>query len=146
MNLDIIFKIIKTVLGKDTDPVEVNKPWFLKRRYWGAAIFIGSALAYKHYGLVLGDDVQEVILNNLEVVYNSLSALVSAIGVLYGIFVTAKGQIGKTNKLIVAVDTAKAECAELKAADKIATGQASASASSPSPVTKPNELPESPSE
>ena len=114
MNLEVVFKIIKTVLGKDVDPTEIAKPWYLKRRYWGLAIFIASALAYKYYGLVLGNDVQEVILNNIDVIINSMPALISAIGAIYGVFVTAKGQRGQTVKMEEKVIAEKTRADALK--------------------------------
>jgi len=142
MNAEIIIKILKTIMGKDTDPAEVNKPIYLKRRYWALAIFIGSALAYKYYGLVLGNDMQEVILNNLEVVYNSISALVSAAGVLYSVYLGLRGEMGKVKKLETQVAINK-----LVEHEKQVFNKEQEKGNAPIPATPPpTDLPESPNE
>ena len=99
MNLDLIFKIIKTLLGKDTDPQETAKPWYLKRRYYAVGILALSGYIYQRYGLVWGNDTQEILLNNLQVIANSIPALVSAISGIYAVILGIKGQIGQQKKL-----------------------------------------------
>ena len=95
----MIFQILKTILGKDANPSELSKPWYLKRRYWGLALtLLGSAL-YSWRGLVLDNDMKDLILDNLEVIKTSIDALISAITALLGVYTLIRGQMGATSKL-----------------------------------------------
>lgn len=103
--MKVLIEIIKTLLSKDTDKTEIDKPWYARRRYWGIVVMIISAIAYNHYGLVMGDDIKDMILNNIDVIINSIMAAISAFGFLYGLFLRLKGKRQYINKLKAAVCT-----------------------------------------
>jgi len=103
--MKLIIEIIKTVLGKDTSPTEINKPWYFKRRYWGLALTIAGSSLYSYWGLVLDNTAKDMILDNLEVIKSSTESLISAITALWGIYVTIRGQRGNTKKIKVLANT-----------------------------------------
>jgi hypothetical protein len=98
--MGIILDIVKTLLAKDTDPESVNKPFYLRRKYWGIGITVMGGVLYSHWGLVLDSNMKDIILDNIQVIVNDVQSLIAAIGVLYGLFLGAKGQVGHTQKLV----------------------------------------------
>ena len=124
MNLTVLYNVVKTLLGKDTDPTELNKKWIFRRRVLGSIFAVLGACGYGYFGLILGSDGMDILSDNLSVIYssvisiirhdsmasvlNSLGTILTALSVIWGAYIKIKGQAEHTQKLTNAVAVAPA--------------------------------------
>jgi hypothetical protein len=114
MNFKIVWAIVKTFFAKDVNPDEINKPWYKKQRYIGGITGIIGIVLYSQYGLVLDNDIKDIIRDNYLVIVSGLEYIVMAAMALWGIFVHVKGQVNHATKKTEAIKTLAAGTQEIE--------------------------------
>lgn len=99
-----IIALLKTLMMKDTDPAELNKPWYQRRRYIHATVAVIGLVLYYKWGLVLDNDMKDLLMDNYEVITTSIKAAVAAFITVWGVVGHIRGQVGATKKLKSALD------------------------------------------
>jgi len=94
-----LIALLKTLMMRDSDPEDINKPWYRRRRtVMKILAVVGFGLYYK-WGLVLDNDMKDMIIDNYEVITSSVEALVAAGIAVYGVVGSIVGQRKQTKKL-----------------------------------------------
>jgi hypothetical protein len=103
LNMAQIIALLKTLLMRDSDPTDINKPLWQRRSVTLKIVAIIGYVLYYKWGLVLDNDVKDMLVDNYQVVINSVQALVVAILAIYGTvgsIVGKRGHIKKLNSMI----------------------------------------------
>lgn len=143
-----IIALLKTLMMKDTEPSELNKPWWQRRRTVHKILAVVGLVLYYKWGLVLDADMKSTITDNYEVIISSISALIAAVMTVWGVIGAIVGHVGQTKKLMKAVDacvtsTADQQKVTQEIADAINKDSMQFPAKKPDPMQHPALKPDS---
>jgi len=86
-----VAKVFKEENGTD-------KPWYVSRRFFGAALTFIGIVVYTVFNVSLDQDSLNLLANNLETIGKQAEVIIPAIASIYGIITSIVGSIMKSKK------------------------------------------------